>query len=310
MADNASTIVNPYGGKYDDWFELYNAGTNTADLSGYYLTGTLTDKTKFQIPNNGQYLIPPHGYFLVWADNNSSQNSASRPELHVNFKLSKSGDSIGLFSPDGTAIDALTFGAQTTDVSEGRFPDGAETIIAMPVPTPGAANVIPNTAPVVSAIGDKNVILGQTLAFTVSATDTDQPPQTLTFSLGAGAPAGAVINSVSGQFTWTPTVAPATNSVTVMATDDGVPNLSGTQTFNVITYLPPTLDGQVAGGGQFEFSWPAPSGLSYQVEYKTNLSDTVWTPFGGPLVGNGATLSITSPVNDAAQRFFRVRVLP
>jgi hypothetical protein len=195
-------------------------------------------------------------------------------------------------------------------VSEGRYPDGTAMISAMPVPTPGAANVVPNNAPVVAAIGDKNVILGQTLTFVVSATDTDQPPQTVTFSLGAGAPSGAVINSVSGQFTWTPAVAPSTNSVTVMATDDGTPNLSGTETFSVITHLPPVLSGQVNGAGQLEFSWPAPLGLSYQVEYKDDLSEAVWTPFGSPLAGNGSTLSITIPLTDAAQRFVRVRVLP
>ena len=104
--------------------------------------------------------------------------------------------------------------------------------------------------------------------------------------------------------------APFTNPVTVMATDDGVPNLSGTRTFNVITYLPPALSGLVIGAGQLEFSWPAPTGLSYQVEYKTNLSDAVWTPFGSPLAGNGTTLSITIPLTDAVQRFVRVRVLP
>jgi hypothetical protein len=145
MADNASIIANPYGGKFDDWFELYNPGTNTVDLGGYYLTGALTNKTKFQIPNNGHYLIPPHGFILVWADNNNAQNSTNRPELHVNFKLSKSGESIGLFSPDGPAIDALSFGGQTTDVTEGRYPDGTTTIRTMPTPTPGAPNIVPNT---------------------------------------------------------------------------------------------------------------------------------------------------------------------
>ena len=43
MADNSLTLANPVGGKFDDWFELYNYGTNTVDLGGYYLTGTLTN---------------------------------------------------------------------------------------------------------------------------------------------------------------------------------------------------------------------------------------------------------------------------
>ena len=34
---------------------------------------------------------------------------------------------IALFAPDGTLIDGVTFGPQTTDVSQGRFPDGPGT---------------------------------------------------------------------------------------------------------------------------------------------------------------------------------------
>ncbi len=312
MADNASIdLVNPYGGKFDDWFELYNPGTNTVDLGGYYLTGTLTNQTKFQIPNNGHYLIPPHGFYLVWADNNNAQNSTNRPELHVNFKLGKSGDSIGLFAPDGTAIDALSFGAQTTDVSEGRYPDGGAIIRGMPVPTPGAANVVPNTAPMLAAIGDKNLILGQTLNFNASAIDADQPQQNLTYSLGAGAPVGAGINAFSGQFSWTPNNGPATNLVSIIVTDSGVPNLSATQTFTVTVYLPPALSGYSVGGDQFTLAWPGLPGQTYQVEFKDDLDATLWTPLGVPLAGAGATFGITNePGGASRQRFFRVRVLP
>src|SRR6185503_11534740 len=39
--------------------------------------------------------------------------------------------------------------------------------------------------------------------FTATATDADQPPQTLTFTL-VGAPAGATINGSTGAFSWTP----------------------------------------------------------------------------------------------------------
>jgi hypothetical protein len=293
MADNASTLANPYGGKFDDWFELYNPGADTVDLGGYYLTGTLTDKTKFQIPNNGQYLIPPHGYFLVWADNNSAQNGPDRPELHVNFKLSKSGDSIGLFSPDGTAIDALSFGAQTTDVSEGRYPDGAAAIFAMLMPTPGAANVVPNTPPTLAPISDQEVTLGQTLTLTASASDIDVPAQSLTFSLGDGAPSGASINAFNGQFSWTPSAAPATNSVSVIVTDNGTPSLSATQTFLVTVYLPPTITVQM-NAGQLKLSWPRGT---------LQAADEVAGPYNDVSTTSPFTVNISS-----AKQFFRVRL--
>ncbi len=293
MADNASTLANPYGGSFDDWFELYNAGTNTVDLGGYYLTDTLTDKTQFQIPNNGHYLIPPHGFYVVWADNNNAQNSTNRPELHVNFKLSKSGESIGLFSPDGTAIDALSFGAQATDVSEGRFPDGTATILTMPTPTPGAANVVPNTAPMLAAISDKEVTIGQTLTFTASASDADVPAQLFSYSLDAGAPPAASINAFSGQFSWTPTAAPATNAIGIIVTDNGTPSLSATQTFLVTIYLPPTLAVQM-NAGQMQISWPR--GTLQEADEVT-----------GPYFDVSATSPFT--VNPAEDRkFYRVRL--
>ena len=48
------------------------------------------------------------------------------------------------------------------------------------------------------------------------------------YSLDAGAPSGASIDAVSGEFRWTPGEAegPADYDVTVRVRDDGVPNLS------------------------------------------------------------------------------------
>src|SRR5205085_8764928 len=126
----------PVGGDFDDWFELYNPGTNTVDLGGYYLSDTLTNKTQYAIPAN--VTIPPFGYLLVFADNNDGMDASGN--LHVKFALSKSGEALGLFAPDGTLIDGVIFGPQTADVSQGRFPDGNTSVYAMTNPTPRAAN--------------------------------------------------------------------------------------------------------------------------------------------------------------------------
>src|SRR5439155_16858409 len=127
--------------KYDDWFEIYNPDAKTVSLGGYYLTDNLTNKFQYQIPNG--YTIPPGGHLLVWADNEPSQNSTNSSDLHVNFQLNKAGEAIGLFAADGTQIDAVTFGAQTSDVSEGRYPDGGGNVSARAIPTPRAANSCP-----------------------------------------------------------------------------------------------------------------------------------------------------------------------
>jgi hypothetical protein len=51
---------------------------------------------------------------------------------HLGFRLSASGESIGLFAHDGSLLDGLVFGAQTAGLSEGRYPDGSENIIFFP----------------------------------------------------------------------------------------------------------------------------------------------------------------------------------
>jgi hypothetical protein len=91
-----------------------------------------------------------------------------------------------------------------------------------------------NEAPVLNGIGSKLVLLGNTLGFTASATDADIPANTLAFSLGAGAPAGASINSATGAFTWTPTAAQAgLHSITVRVTDNGAPSMYDEETITV-----------------------------------------------------------------------------
>jgi hypothetical protein len=69
------------------------------------------------------------------------------------------------------------------------------------------------------------------------------PANNLTFSLAAGAPAGAAIDPVTGRFTWTPTPSQAgALNLTVVVTDDGVPAKSDQKSFtltvNVVDHPP------------------------------------------------------------------------
>ncbi len=312
MADNSHTITNPVGGKFDDWFELYNFGTNVVDLGGYYLTGTLTNKTKFMIPNNQHYLISPKNFFLVWADNLSGSNSLSRSELHVNFKLSKAGDAIGLFAGDGTTVDALTFGVQVTDVSQGRYLDGAPNIFNMTTPTPQSNNLIQNTPPVLAGIGDKSVHLGQLVQFVATATDAESAYQSITFSL-SNAPSGARIDPSSGLFSWVTTngLVASTNSITVRATDNGTPPLNDSKTFAVFIAARPQFAGTVVqNNSQLQLTFGTILGQSYQVQFKTNLADASWTNLGGSITGTDSQRNVSDDITGAPQRFYRLLVTP
>jgi hypothetical protein len=151
MASNTRTVADPADGNFDDWFELYNPQNTPVDLSGYSLTDRLSQPRKYVIPQG--VIIPPLGYLLVWADEQSSQTQIDG-DLHVNFKLSKSGEELGLFAPNGDLVDSVVFGAQTDDVSQGRWPDGAgEPFHFMPAPTPRAPNIIPGIHPEIRVVG-------------------------------------------------------------------------------------------------------------------------------------------------------------
>lgn len=127
-------------GLYSDWFELYNPNAVSVDLGGHYLTDTLATPRKFVVPD--KTLIAAKGYLLVWADDRSALNAPGASELHVNFKLNNGGEELGLFAPNGTtALHTVTFGAQTANVSQGLFPDGAVgSVYSMTNWSPRAAN--------------------------------------------------------------------------------------------------------------------------------------------------------------------------
>ena len=130
MASNSSTITDPQG-DYDDWIEIYNSGDNLVSLMGMYLTDDLAQPDKWQFPditlNAGEFLI-------VWADDDIEDGG-----LHAGFKLSGSGEEIGLFDNDLSEIDSLIFEAQAQDISFGSYPDGSDNRGFLN-PTPGEAN--------------------------------------------------------------------------------------------------------------------------------------------------------------------------
>jgi hypothetical protein len=136
MASN-STIADPTDNHFDDWFEIYNPNDAAVDLTGYMLTDNLADpRERYIIPNG--WTIGAGQFMLIWADNDSPTNAT---QLHVPFKLDRLGENIGLFAPNGALVDSITFGVQTNNISQGRFPDGGAEIRFFTKSTPGAPNV-------------------------------------------------------------------------------------------------------------------------------------------------------------------------
>ena len=137
LASNNSSITDEYG-EYDDWIELYNPNIDTVDIGGLYITDDLSIPQKHQITaNTNATKIPPFGYLLLWADGMPTQGP-----LHLNFKLSGTGEVIGIYDTTLTVIDSIVFGVQSDNVSFGRFPDGNSFWRFFGTPTPGATNSV------------------------------------------------------------------------------------------------------------------------------------------------------------------------
>jgi len=140
MASNSETLADEYG-EYDDWFELYNATADSLNIGGLYFTDNFALPNKWQVPLHTpeQTTLPPGGYLLLWADEQSGQGL-----LHAEFKLGASGEALGIFQrvSDGYELmESLTFGSQDEDVAWGRYPDGGPET-AFLSPTPGSSNVL------------------------------------------------------------------------------------------------------------------------------------------------------------------------
>ncbi len=88
-----------------------------------------------------------------------------------------------------------------------------------------------NTAPVLAAIANQTLNEGQTLNITASATDSDVPANTITYSIEG--PSGITINPSTGAISWTAPAVAETSQVTVTARDNGNPSLYAARTFTI-----------------------------------------------------------------------------
>ena len=147
-----------------------------------------------------------------------------------------------LGAPAGAAIDAA--GQITWTPTEGQGPSTNVIVTVVTddgVPALSATNSFEvivdevNSAPAFDATPSDVTIDELTLLSVANAaSDGDSPANGLSYQL-LGAPAGAAIDA-AGQITWTPTEGqgPSTNVITTVVTDDGVPALSATNSFEVI----------------------------------------------------------------------------
>lgn len=148
MAGNsaASGITDPADGASDDWIELRNPTAAAVSLAGWRISDQPGNPALYTIPAG--FSIPANGYLMVWCDDSTFQNApATRPDLHVPFKLSAGGETLELTAPDGTRIDLATFGPQDTDKTSGRWAGSGDSVVPLTSPSPGAVNVFTPPVP-------------------------------------------------------------------------------------------------------------------------------------------------------------------
>ncbi len=133
MADNDSlTQIVDEAGQYDDWIELHNTTNQAIDLSGYNISDNGNNLDKWTIPNG--ITIGANGYLIIWADDDASQGV-----LHATFKLGKDGETIYLTTPSQSHVDSIEYGAQDSNISMARIPNGTGPFIQQ-APTFGYNN--------------------------------------------------------------------------------------------------------------------------------------------------------------------------
>ncbi len=102
--------------------QVHNHSTGSSDLTAIpFFTLGLTE-----VPQNPEGVSP----YLSIKPN----------ELHTNFKIRSSGESVFLFSDASILLDSMYVSVSGADISKGRKPDGQETLLFFTLPTPGSSN--------------------------------------------------------------------------------------------------------------------------------------------------------------------------
>ena len=186
MASNSTTIQDE-GGSFPDWVEIYNTTDSPVSLNGYYLTDDLAVNNKWAFPDT---TISSKGFLLIWTDDNEKEGP-----MHASFNLSKSGEDIGLYQQSGqsfNAINTLTFGPQTTDVSYGRDKDGSSSFVFINQPTPGASNGMPVSS-------ENNRVLPEKVSLVQNYPNPFNPSTTISFSLSKQEQVNLSVFNMTGQ---------------------------------------------------------------------------------------------------------------
>lgn len=168
-----------------------------------------------------------------------------------------------------------------------------------------------NSAPTLAVIADRVVHAGTLIQFTNGASDADLPSNGLIFSLQAGAPGAAGVNPGSGVFTWQTADVDAntTNGITVLVTDDGLPNLNASRTFTATVLARPVIQAVEVSNSVVILTWSAIPGQGYRLQTNASLDAPTWGDVGADVIAPGP-IGTASDVANSVMKLYRIRVMP
>jgi hypothetical protein len=123
------------------WLELHNTHSSLpVSLQGIFLgNGNVAHRLA------ARSFLEPGGFAQIFADPGAGVD-------RVEFTLSSLGGTIELLNSSGQLLETVNYGGQNAEISEGRLPDGADTVVTFPgSASPGASNfVLEWTGPVLN----------------------------------------------------------------------------------------------------------------------------------------------------------------
>lgn len=120
-----------------DWVELYNNGSKTMDLSGFFLSDSENKPQKWSFPEGTK--LKAGEYLTVFCTGDSTLSKGKNRTFYADFKLSSSGETLLLSDAEGNLIQKLELPPQYGCVSYGLASDGA-TYVYLETSTRNAQN--------------------------------------------------------------------------------------------------------------------------------------------------------------------------
>ena len=121
-----------------DWIEVINIGSYTVNLSSFFLSDKLNNRTKWNFPND---TLESMQQILILCSGKDRRYRDSTTFYHANFKISNN-ETIILSDSMGNILDQKSSSTDRSLISEGRSPNGFGSWCYFNNPSPGISNNI------------------------------------------------------------------------------------------------------------------------------------------------------------------------